>query len=150
MADVHSVETRSFNMSQIKGKHTRPEIVVRKFLHNNGFRFGLHSRSLPGKPDIVLKKYKTIVDVRGCFWHAHKNCKYGDKVKTESVEIAGRIKSAVERDKIKTRQWKKLGWNVIVLWDSCELEIKKKNSPKRERILIGLIQKLRKIGDTGN
>lgn len=137
-------------MSQIRGKHTRPEIVVRKFLHNNGFRFSLHSKSLPGKPDIVLKKYKTIIDIRGCFWHAHHNCKYGDKIKTDSIVIAGRIKSAVERDRIKTQQWKKSGWNVIIIWDSCELEIKKKNSLKREKILTGLIKKLRKTGDSGN
>jgi DNA mismatch endonuclease, patch repair protein len=144
MADVHSVETRSFNMSQIKGKHTGPEIMVRKFLHANGFRFSLHSKSLPGKPDIVLRKYKTIVDIRGCFWHAHRNCKYGDKIKTESAVITDRITSAVERDKIKTAQWKKLGWNVIIIWDSCQLEIKKKRSPKREKVLIDLVQKLRK------
>ena len=137
-------------MSQIKGKNTGPEILVRRFLHGNGFRFSLHSKSLPGKPDIVLKKYKTIVDIRGCFWHAHKNCKYGDKIKTESAVIANRIKTAAERDKNNIAQWRKLGWNVIIIWDSCQLEIKKKSSLKREKVLKDLVQKLRQIGDTGS
>lgn len=77
MTDVHSKAVRSLNMSRIKGKDTLPEMMVRKFLHNHGFRYGLQSKYLPGRPDIVLRKYKTIVDVRGCFWHGHKGCKYG-------------------------------------------------------------------------
>src|SRR3954463_3313226 len=118
MADVHDKETRSFNMSQIKGKNTKPEMLVRKFLHANGFRYRLHVKNLPGKPDLVLPKYKTIIDVRGCFWHGHRNCNWGDKVKTESVKIMGRVKSAKERDKINERKWQALGWNVLIVWDS--------------------------------
>lgn len=83
MSDVHDKATRSFNMSQIKGKDTKPEILVRKFLYARGFRYSLYNKKLPGKPDIVLKKYNTIVDIRGCFWHLHSECKYGDKVSFE-------------------------------------------------------------------
>ncbi|MBD0333743.1 MAG: DNA mismatch endonuclease Vsr [Chitinophagaceae bacterium] len=76
MADVHSAEVRSYNMSRIRSKDTRPELLLRKVLFANGFRFRLHDKSLPGKPDIVLKKYKTAIFVHGCFWHGHKDCKY--------------------------------------------------------------------------
>jgi len=76
MADVHSKEIRSYNMSRIKGKNTKPEMLVRKFLHANGFRYRLHVKNLPGKPDIVLPKYKTVIFVHGCFWHGPKKCSY--------------------------------------------------------------------------
>src|SRR5688572_14620702 len=76
MADVHSKEVRSYNMSRIKGKNTKPEMLVRKFLHANGFRYRLHAKKLPGKPDILLPKYKTVIFVHGCFWHGHEGCKY--------------------------------------------------------------------------
>lgn len=148
MADVHSKETRSFNMSRIKGKNTKPEMLVRKFLFSHGFRYRLHDKKLPGKPDIVIKKYKTIIDVRGCFWHGHKNCKFGGKIKSESIGIMERVKSAIERDKRNEEKWRKLGWDVIVIWDSCELETKKKKSELREETLRRLIDKIRKKGDT--
>jgi DNA mismatch endonuclease (patch repair protein) len=76
MTDVHNKETRSFNMSRIKGKNTKPEMLVRKFLFANGFRYRLNDTKLPGKPDIVLPKYKTVIFVNGCFWHGHKGCAY--------------------------------------------------------------------------
>ncbi len=76
MADFHDKKTRSFNMSQIKSKDTKPELLVRKFLFANGFRYKLHDKRLPGKPDIVLPKYCTVIFVYGCFWHGHANCKY--------------------------------------------------------------------------
>ncbi len=76
MADVHTKEIRSKNMAAIKGKNTRPEMLVRRFLHANGFRYKLHDKSLPGKPDIILPKYKTVIFVHGCFWHGHEGCKY--------------------------------------------------------------------------
>ena len=75
MADVHTKEIRSYNMSRIKGKNTKPEMLVRRFLHANGFRYKLHDKSLPGKPDIILSKYKTVIFVHRCFWHGHTNCK---------------------------------------------------------------------------
>jgi len=75
MADVHRKETRSYNMSRIKGKNTKPEMIVRQFLHVNGFRYRLHVKDLPGKPDIVLPKYKTGIFIQGCFWHGHDQCR---------------------------------------------------------------------------
>ncbi|HKO80809.1 MAG TPA: DNA mismatch endonuclease Vsr [Chitinophagaceae bacterium] len=76
MADVHDKITRSYNMSRIRATNTKPEMLVRKFLHAQGFRYKLHDRTLPGKPDLVLPKYKTIIFIHGCFWHGHPNCKY--------------------------------------------------------------------------
>lgn len=76
MDDVHDKATRSYNMSRIKSKNTKPEILVRKFLFANGFRYRLNDKKLPGKPDIVQQKYKTVIFVNGCFWHGHENCKY--------------------------------------------------------------------------
>ena len=84
MADVHSIATRSYNMSRIKGKNTKPEMLVRKYLFAHGFRYRLHSKKLPGKPDIVLPKYRTVIFVHGCFWHGHKSCKYYTVPKTNT------------------------------------------------------------------
>jgi DNA mismatch endonuclease (patch repair protein) len=150
MADVHDKETRSYNMSRIKGKNTKPEMLVRKYLFANGIRYRLHDNTLPGKPDIVINRLKTIIDVRGCFWHQHKNCKYGDKIKSESLGILEKVKSAVQRDEVNEEKWHQLGWRVITVWDSCELEAKKKNSDKREKILIELLNKLLNKRDTSN
>lgn len=150
MADVHDRKTRSYNMSKIRGKNTGPEIMVRKFLFANGIRYRLYDKSLLGKPDIVIRKLKTIIDVRGCFWHGHTNCKFGDKVKSESIGITQRIKSAIERDKRNEEAWRKQGWNLIIIWDSCELETKKKKSETREKILMNLLKKLLKKRDTSN
>lgn len=83
MADIFDAASRSYIMSQIKGKNTKPEILVRKYLHALGFRFRLHDRKPPGTPDIVLPKYKTVIFVHGCFWHGHKNCKYANIPKKE-------------------------------------------------------------------
>lgn len=149
MTDVHDIETRSYNMSQIKGKDTKPEILVRKFLHARGFRYSLYDKKLPGKPDIVLKKHKTIIDIRGCFWHLHSECKYGDKITTQSEKITSRRESAVERDKRKVAKWREMGWNIIVIWAECELEPKRKNSAIREKTLSNVLNKL-KSGNTNN
>jgi len=135
MADVHNKPTRSYNMSRIKGKNTSPEMIVRKYLHSQGFRFRLHVNKLPGKPDIVLPKHKTIIDVRGCFWHKHENCKYGNTVKTSSEVITSRRNSAVDRDQANFIKWQEMGWTIIVVWSDCELEPRKKNSEKRKLIL---------------
>jgi DNA mismatch endonuclease, patch repair protein len=150
MADVHTKRVRSYNMSRIRGRDTGPEMVVRKFLFANGIRYRLYDKRLPGKPDIVIKRIKTIIDVRGCFWHGHANCKFGDNVKTESIDITERVRTAIERDKVNEEKWKRLGWNVIIIWDSCELEIKKKKSEKREKILTSLLKKLLQKSDTSN
>src|SRR3990172_2774500 len=98
MADVHNKKTRSYNMSQIKGKDTKPEILVRKFLFANGFRFRLHDKKLSGKPDIVLPKYKSVIFVHGCFWHGHENCKYFVVPKTRTKWWLKKIKGNKKKD----------------------------------------------------
>ena len=129
-------------MSRIRGMDTKPEMLVRRFLHSQGYRYNLHDKKLLGKPDIVLKRYKTIIDIRGCFWHMHCDCKYGDNIVTSSKIITTKRYSAVERDKVKESKWKEKGWNVIVIWAECELEPKRKNSEKREKTLRDILKKL--------
>lgn len=124
MADVHDKETRSYNMSRIKGKDTKPEMLVRKFLHANGYRYRLHVKDLPGKPDIVLSKYKTVIFVHGCFWHGHKGCKYFTIPKTKSDWWEAKINGNIENDVKAERILKKNGWRIITIW-TCELKPKK-------------------------
>lgn len=135
MTDVHDKKTRSYNASRIRGKDTTAELIVRKFLFKNGFRYKLYDKRIIGKPDIVLPKYKVIVDVRGCFWHGHKNCKYGDKVKTSSKHYQKRIKDAIARDERNIKAWEEAGWKVLIVWDRCELEDKRKYSERRNDTL---------------
>ena len=120
MSDVHSPAVRSYNMSRIKGKDTKPEIVLRKFLHSKGFRFRLHYKGLPGKPDIVLAKYKTIIFVHGCFWHGHLGCKYFVIPKTRTIWWTEKINGNKQRDKENIAQLKKAGWRVVVIFE-CDL-----------------------------
>ena len=136
-------------MSRIKGKNTKPEMIIRKFLFANGYRYRLHSKKLPGKPDIVLRKYNTIIDVRGCFWHLHAVCKFGKSLSTPSEVITKKRESAVIRDAENVTRWKQLGWKVIVVWADCELEPRKKNSQARENTLLSILKKL-KIENTNN
>ena len=121
MTDVHDIETRSFNMSMIKGKNTKPEILVRKFLFQNGFRYRLNYSKLPGKPDIVLPKYKTVIFVNGCFWHGHEGCKYFVVPKTRTEWWINKIKETKKRDNFKAEKLKQLGWKIQVIWE-CELK----------------------------
>ncbi len=124
MTDVHSSEIRSYNMSRIKGKNTKPEILVRKFLFANGFRYRLHVKSLPGKPDIVLPKYKTVIFVNGCFWHGHQGCRYFVLPKTRTEWWLQKISDTQNRDKLAKQELENLGWKVIVIWE-CKLKSKK-------------------------
>jgi len=116
MPDVVDKETRSRMMSGIKGKNTKPEMVVRSFLHRQGFRFRLHSKTLPGKPDIVLPKFKTVVFVHGCFWHRHL-CQQFVWPKTRMAFWKEKLEGNVARDKRKRRTLRFLGWTVITLWE---------------------------------
>lgn len=120
MADVHSPETRSFNMSQIKAKDTKPEECVRKYLFSRGFRYRKNVSILPGKPDIVLPKYKTCIFVNGCFWHKHEGCKYFVWPKNNAEFWREKINSNVQRDLRQQDELQSKGWNVIVIWE-CEL-----------------------------
>ena len=121
MADVHSPETRSFNMSQIKGKNTKPEERVRRYLFSHGFRYRKNVSTLPGKPDIVLPKYKTCIFVNGCFWHKHEGCRYFVWPKNNAEFWKKKITGNVERDLRQQNELRLLGWNVVVIWE-CELK----------------------------
>ncbi len=124
VADVHTIEQRRYNMQQIKSANTKPEMLVRKFLHANGFRYSLHKKTLPGKPDIVLPKYKTVIFIHGCFWHGHTNCKYFTIPKTRTEWWASKINTNKANDAKAVKALKKKGWNVIVIWE-CKLKGKK-------------------------
>ena len=119
--DTLSKEDRHWLMSRVKSKNTSTELLVRSFLHRNGFRFRLHVRGLPGTPDIVLPKYKTIVDIRGCYWHRHKNCKLAT-IPSSNYEFWGKkFQNNIDRDKKNTTLLRDAGWQVIILWQ-CEIE----------------------------
>ena len=136
MPDVHDSKTRSYNMSKIKGKDTKPELLVRKYLHSKGLRFRLHDSRLPGKPDIVLPKYHTVVQIQGCFWHRHQGCKYFVIPKTRTEWWLEKINRTVERDKENKKKMDLLGWKTLVIWE-CELK-----KDKRENNLKNLFGKI--------
>ena len=121
MSDPLSTDRRSWNMSQIKGKNTKPEVLVRKFLHSHGYRFRIHRKDLPGKPDIVLPKYKTVIFVHGCFWHRHENCKYSSTPKTHTEFWEEKFRRNIERDRQNIANLESLGWRVIIVWE-CEVK----------------------------
>ena len=121
MADVHTKEVRSYNMSRIRGKNTKPEMLVRKYLFAHGFRYRLHSKNLPGKPDIVLPKYKTVIFVHGCFWHGHQDCKYFVVPKTRTDWWLNKINGNKANDAKKIQALEQAGWKVLVVWE-CQLK----------------------------
>ncbi|MBS1918474.1 MAG: DNA mismatch endonuclease Vsr [Bacteroidetes bacterium] len=127
MTDVHDKPTRSYNMSCIKAKDTKPEMLVRKFLHAHGFRYKLHDKRLPGKPDIVLTKYRTVIFVHGCFWHGHKNCKYFVVPKTRTEWWLNKINQNKANDAKAVKTLKKGGWKIINVWE-CNLKKSKLDS----------------------
>ena len=114
--DVHSPEQRSYNMSRIKGKNTKPELLVRKWLWAHGYRYRLHRKDLPGKPDIVFPGRKKVVFVHGCFWHKH-NCRYFKWPETNSEFWKTKIESNVKRDKENYRKLNNEGWEYLVVWE---------------------------------
>lgn len=119
--DVHTRETRSYNMSQIKAKNTKPEEIVRKYLFSRGLRYRKNDKRLPGHPDIVLPKYKTVVLVNGCFWHVHERCKYFKWPESNAEFWKNKLTENKRRDVVKIQELKELGWKVIVVWE-CELK----------------------------
>lgn len=121
MLDVHNPQQRSYNMQQIKGKDTKPEMLVRKFLFANGYRYKLHDKKLPGKPDIVLPKYNSVIFVHGCFWHGHSNCRYFTIPKTNTDFWLKKITANKANDAKAIKALKKAGWKVMLVWE-CKLK----------------------------
>lgn len=125
--DKHSKEVRSYNMSRIRSTNSKPETMVRKFLFSKGLRYRKNVKTLPGKPDIVLKKYKTVVFVNGCFWHGHENCKYFVMPKSNTDFWDEKISKNIVRDNATYQTLTELGWNVIIVWE-CELKKDKREN----------------------
>lgn len=121
MADVHTQEIRSYNMSRIRSKDTKPEMIIRSYLFSNGFRYRLHDKKLPGTPDLVLPKYKAVVFVHGCFWHGHEGCKYFVLPKTRSAWWAEKIQKNKIKDVVAIGKLLDAGWQVIEIWE-CQLK----------------------------
>jgi DNA mismatch endonuclease, patch repair protein len=138
MADVHGKAIRSYNMSRIQGFNTKPEIIVRKFLHANGFRYRLHNKKLPSCPDITLRRYNTVIFVNGCFWHGHDNCKYFVIPKTRTGWWKNKIEETKKRDYLSLMDLESLGWNTLVVWE-CELK-----HEKRSQTLVNLVNSILK------
>ncbi|MDB5109401.1 MAG: endonuclease [Mucilaginibacter sp.] len=136
MTDTVTKQRRSEIMANVKGKHTKPEMIVRRYLHSKGFRFRIHDKKLPGKPDIKLTKYKTVIFINGCFWHGHENCKIYVMPKTNVEFWNNKIYKNINRDKNIINNLKELGWNVIIVWE-CSLK-----KSKREEALKIIVEKI--------
>ncbi|HMV37521.1 MAG TPA: very short patch repair endonuclease [Turneriella sp.] len=135
---MHDKKTRSYNMSRIRGRDTKPELIVRKYLTAQGYRYRLNYAKLPGKPDIALLKFKTVIFVHGCFWHGHKGCKYFVLPKTRPQWWKSKIEGTQARDKRISRLLRQMGWQVIVIYE-CGLR-----PMKKELTLGNLVKKLRR------
>jgi len=137
MVDVHDKKTRSYNMSRIRAKDTKPEIIVRKYLFAKGFRYRLHDRNLPGKPDLVLAKFRAVIFVNGCFWHGHEGCKYFVLPKTNPEWWLRKINRNRELDQKNVGELNRIGWQVITIFE-CELK-----NGKLESTLENTIRRIR-------
>lgn len=137
MDDVHTPEQRSYNMSRIRSKNTKPEELVRKYLFAQGFRYRKNDNRLPGKPDIVLPKYKTVIFINGCFWHGHEGCRYFVWPKNNAEFWKEKISGNIHRDRQNHQLLEQQGWHVIDVWE-CEL---KKDTV--QQTLNHLVQELR-------
>ncbi len=133
MTDVMTPEERSRCMAAIKGKDTKPEMLVRRYLFSRGLRYRVNNSKLPGSPDIVFKKYKTVVFVDGCFWHGHENCKYYRLPKTNVDFWRHKIAMNIARDYVSNVDLRLAGWKVIRIWE-CEIRTKAKREETLERL----------------
>ncbi len=121
--DQLSKKKRSWNMSRIKGKNTKPELIVRSFLHNAGFRYRVHRKDLPGKPDIVISKFRTVIFVNGCFWHRHPGCKMAYTPKSNVNFWKEKFEKTIERDKMAIEALEANDWKIITVWEcQCKKE----------------------------
>jgi DNA mismatch endonuclease (patch repair protein) len=136
MADHLSKEKRSWNMSRIRGRDTMPEKTVRSLLHRRGYRFRLHRQDLPGKPDIVLPRYRTVIFVHGCFWHRHAGCKGCTTPGTHTAFWQAKFARTMERDREHESALRRQGWNVMTVWE-CETADRQQLGERLERELCG-------------
>jgi len=134
MSDVFSPEKRSWIMSRVKGRDTKPEILVRSFVFRMGFRFRLHQRKLPGTPDIVLPRHRKVIFVHGCFWHGHKGCSRSKRPSSNVRFWNNKLDANIRRDKRFRRQLRRMGWKSLVVWE-CETRSPEKLLHKLERFL---------------
>lgn len=130
MVDTISAERRSWNMSRIGSRNTKPELQLRSMLHREGFRFRLHARKLPGRPDIVLQKYRSVIFVHGCFWHRHAGCGNATTPSTRPEFWVEKFERNVERDAQNCAALEAAGWNVFVVWE-CELQADAEGTVRR-------------------
>lgn len=138
--DVHSKEIRSYNMSRIRSKNTKPEETVRKYLFSKGYRYKKNVKSLPGSPDIVMKKYKTVIFVNGCFWHVHEGCSFFEWPSSNTEFWRKKLIGNRERDLKNYNKLREMGWNVLIVWE-CELK------KDKEKCLERIIKELESIGN---
>jgi len=117
MVDIVDSRTRSRMMAGIRGRNTKPELQVRRYLHSQGFRYRLHDGKLPGSPDIIMPKYKLLIFVHGCFWHRHQGCRYATDPAQNREKWEGKFRQNVERDHKQVKQLIDLGWRVLVIWE---------------------------------
>lgn len=120
-------------MAGIRGRDTKPEKLVRSWIHRQGLRFRLHGKDLPGRPDLILPKYRTVIFVHGCFWHQHRGCRYAYVPKSNTAFWRSKLEANVKRDAVQLRSLRRLGWRVITVWE-CQLD---------ERHLASLAQRIR-------
>ncbi len=120
MADVFDRATRSRNMAAIRGQHTKPELVVRRYLHCRGLRYRLHGRGLPGRPDLVFRRLKTVVFIHGCFWHRHSGCRNAVLPKSNTAFWLAKLTGNQARDRRNAVRLRRAGWRVLTIWE-CEL-----------------------------
>ena len=139
MQDNHTPQQRHKNMAAIRAKNTKPEVLVRKYLWRHGFRYRLNHPRLPGKPDLVMRMYRTCIFVNGCFWHGHEGCKYYTVPKSNTDFWVNKVKRNKERDLEVQHQLAKMGWHCITIWE-CDLK-----ADKREATLESLVYTLNKI-----
>jgi len=137
MTDVFTKAKRSEVMSLIKGRDTQPERAVRSMLHRMGYRFRLPRSDLPGKPDLALSRYRTVIFVHGCFWHRHQGCRFAYTPKTRRDFWVTKLESNVTRDLFVKKELRKLGWHVLTVWE-CEL----RNTDRLERRLAVALKKV--------
>ena len=135
MADKFSPEKRSEIMSCVRQKNTKPELIVRSLLHRMGYRFRLHRKDLPGKPDIVLPRYKKIIFVHGCFWHGHTGCPRSTRPKTNSEYWERKIDKNINRDKQHVKTLREMGWSILIIWE-CETKDGNKLIDKLKKFMV--------------